>query len=122
MRLGAVPQSLVEFLGLASGAVPTPLMDTVVALLLARTLMAATALGLFDALEDGALSAEAISVRCVPMRLQPNDCFERYTAADILSWSRTITAWRLWLVDGCCVRDPSRCMRRFSTAASTCAL
>jgi SAM-dependent methyltransferase len=64
MRLGAVPQNFVELLGLAAGVVPTPLMDTVVALLLARTIMAATALGIFDALENGALTAEAISVRC----------------------------------------------------------
>jgi SAM-dependent methyltransferase len=64
VRLGAVPQNIVELVGLAAGVVPTPLMDTVVALLLARTIMAATALGVFDALEDGALTAEAISARC----------------------------------------------------------
>jgi SAM-dependent methyltransferase len=64
VRLGAVPQNITELLGLAAGVVPTPLMDTVVALLLARTIMTATALGIFDALEDGALTAEAISVCC----------------------------------------------------------
>jgi SAM-dependent methyltransferase len=64
MRLGAVPQNIFELFGLAVGVVPTPLMDTVVALLLARTIMAATALGVFDALGDGALTAEAISARC----------------------------------------------------------
>ena len=64
MRLGSVPQNIVEWLGLAAGVVPTPLMDTVVALLLARTIMAATALGVFDALEGRALTAEGISLRC----------------------------------------------------------
>jgi SAM-dependent methyltransferase len=64
MRLGPVPQNVMEVAALASGAVPTPLLDTLVALLLARTVMTATAIGVFDALADGPLALDVISTRC----------------------------------------------------------
>ena len=39
-------------------------MDTLVALLLAKTVIAATAIGIFDALETGPLTAAEIAERC----------------------------------------------------------
>jgi len=64
MRLGAVPQNVFEAAALAAGEVPTPLIDTLVALLLANTVMTGTSVGLFDALADGPLSAEEVAARC----------------------------------------------------------
>jgi SAM-dependent methyltransferase len=64
MRLAAIPQSLRESIGLAAGLVPTPLMDTLVALLLAKTVITGAAVGVFDALEAGALTAGEIAERC----------------------------------------------------------
>lgn len=64
MKLRAVPTSLAELLVLASGAAPLPLADTMVALLLARALMAATQLGVFEALEDGPLTPAEVALRC----------------------------------------------------------
>ena len=49
MRLMSVPENIAEAAALVAGAVPTPLMDTLVGLLLAKTIMAATAVGVFDA-------------------------------------------------------------------------
>jgi SAM-dependent methyltransferase len=53
-----------ECIALAAGIVPTPLMDTIVALLLAKTVITAAAIGIFDALETGPLAAAEIAARC----------------------------------------------------------
>jgi hypothetical protein len=64
MRLAAIPQNFRELIALAAGLVPTPLIDTLVALLLARTIITATAVGIFDALETEPLTAIEIAERC----------------------------------------------------------
>lgn len=64
MRLGAIPQNFKESIALAAGLVPTPLIDTLVALLLAKTIMAATAVGIFQALEGEPLTSDEIAKRC----------------------------------------------------------
>ena len=64
MRLGAIPQNFKESIALVTGLVPTPLMDTLVALLLAKTIMAATAVGIFHVLERDPLTADEIAKHC----------------------------------------------------------
>ena len=64
MRLGAIPQNIKEAIALAVGRVPTPLMDTLVALLLARTVMAAASVGIFQALDAGPLQIDELARRC----------------------------------------------------------
>jgi SAM-dependent methyltransferase len=64
MRLASLPESLTESIALLAGIVPTPLMDTLVALLLAKTVIAATAVGVFDALELCPLAATEVAQRC----------------------------------------------------------
>jgi SAM-dependent methyltransferase len=64
MRLGAIPQNIKETIALAAGRVPTPLMDTLVALLLAKTVMAAAAVGIFQALRGGPLPLDELAKRC----------------------------------------------------------
>jgi SAM-dependent methyltransferase len=64
MRLTSVPENIVEAAALVAGAVPTPLMDTLVGLLLAKTIMAATAVEIFDALDSGPLGPNAVAARC----------------------------------------------------------
>lgn len=64
MRIGAEPEGWLEALALAAGMVPTPVMDTLVAAGLCRTIMVASRAGVFEALEDGALDAETIADRC----------------------------------------------------------
>ena len=64
MKLSVLPQNVRECVALACGMVPTPLMDTLVGLLLAKTIIAATAIGIFDALETGPLTATEIAERC----------------------------------------------------------
>lgn len=64
MKVGAIPQSLVEWLALRLNAAPVPLIDTHAAMMLARTIMSGTELGLFDALADGPLTADEAAARC----------------------------------------------------------
>lgn len=64
MKLGAIPESLVERLALELGMIPRPLVETLPTLLLARSLLAAARFGLPQALAAGALGAEEAAARC----------------------------------------------------------
>ncbi len=64
MKIGAVPENLLERLVLAMGPVPTPFLDTHPTLLLARAVMVATKHGLFEALAGGGRDARDPAERC----------------------------------------------------------
>ncbi len=64
MKLGVIPENLIERLLLAINFVPTPMFDTQVAFILARTVMAGTKLGIFEALAPGPLTAAEIAAQC----------------------------------------------------------
>jgi SAM-dependent methyltransferase len=64
MKIGAIPQSLLEWVALRLGAAPVPLVETHAAMLLARTVMAGAELGLFDAMADRPQSAAEIAAHC----------------------------------------------------------
>lgn len=64
MRVGIIAQTLLERLALALGRVPEPIVEVFPPLALARGIMAATRLGVFDALSDGPRSLEALAATC----------------------------------------------------------
>jgi SAM-dependent methyltransferase len=64
MKLGGIPQNPVEWIGAILGRLPVPLLDTHVAMLLARAVIEGTRLGVFDALAAGPLTAQEIATRC----------------------------------------------------------
>lgn len=64
MRLDAVPENLLERIALRAGVVPTPLGDTIMAMTLARAIMVATKLGVFEVLAKGACTACELAARC----------------------------------------------------------
>jgi SAM-dependent methyltransferase len=64
MKLGALPENPLELAALAARLAPTPLLDTLIALLLAHSVLAATQLGVFETLASGPLTAEAVAERC----------------------------------------------------------
>jgi SAM-dependent methyltransferase len=64
MKLGVIPENLIERLLLAIKLVPTPIFDTQVAFMLARTVMAGTKLGIFETLAPGPLTAAEIAAQC----------------------------------------------------------
>jgi SAM-dependent methyltransferase len=64
VKLGTIPQNPLEWGVLRAGLVPTPLLDTIIALLLARAIMTSTRLGVFEALAGGPLPPREVAVRC----------------------------------------------------------
>lgn len=64
MRLGAIPRGVVERIAFALGLVPTPLLDSIIALLLARTVMVATRLNLFETMAGQPRRVEDIAAQC----------------------------------------------------------
>ena len=64
MKVGVIPENPMERLGLALGVIPTPLIENMMAMLLARTVMVGTKLGVFEALADGSLTAPDVADRC----------------------------------------------------------
>lgn len=64
MKLGPIPQNPVERIAKALGLLPEPLLDTHIAMLLARTLMEGSRLGVYEALKAGPLTAEEVAARC----------------------------------------------------------
>lgn len=64
MKLGAIPQNPIERIGKALGLLPEPLLDTHIAMLLARAVMEGARLGVFEALKSGPLTAGEVATRC----------------------------------------------------------
>jgi hypothetical protein len=57
IKIGAIPETLFERLALAFGLVPTPFIDTFHAVIVARAIMVATKLDVFDALASKPMRA-----------------------------------------------------------------
>jgi ubiquinone/menaquinone biosynthesis C-methylase UbiE len=68
MRLGAIPEGLIERLALATNQLPTPIGESMFAMPIARSLQVAQRTGIFAALADGPQSAEQLAER---LELQP---------------------------------------------------
>lgn len=64
MKVGVRAEHPLEWGALAAGIAPTPLLDTMVAMLLSRSIRVATKLGIFEALAGGALTASEVAARC----------------------------------------------------------
>jgi predicted O-methyltransferase YrrM len=64
MRVGILPENVVERVALRSGLVPVPLAESWFTFLLARAIMTATKAGVFEALAAGRLTADEVAARC----------------------------------------------------------
>ena len=64
MRLGVVPDNFLERLALLSGLLPPGIFECWFGIMLARTVMAATKLDVFERLAAGPLTAEEVAQRC----------------------------------------------------------
>ncbi len=64
MRFGAVPENPVEWVIARLNLAPRPLLETQMAYTLARLIMVATKLGVFEALTDGPATADQVAERC----------------------------------------------------------
>jgi 2-polyprenyl-3-methyl-5-hydroxy-6-metoxy-1,4-benzoquinol methylase len=63
MKIGVIPENLLERIVMALGIVPTPVLDSF-SMLSARSLMVATKLDIFEALRSKPLTAREIAERC----------------------------------------------------------
>jgi SAM-dependent methyltransferase len=63
LRVGAIPETLLERIALAAGAAPTPIVDTLHAVIVARAVVVATRLDVFEALDAGPASAPELATR-----------------------------------------------------------
>src|SRR5215204_4858582 len=63
MKIGAIPENLLERLALVFRLVPTPVIDTFHAVIVARAIMVATKLDVFDALASHPLSATDLAAQ-----------------------------------------------------------
>src|SRR4029450_3529252 len=64
MRLQIVPENFLDRVALTFNLVPVPLGDTQIAFNTARALMAASVLGVFEAIGKEPLTAEEVAARC----------------------------------------------------------
>ena len=64
MKIGLIPENIFERLALTAGLVPTPLAESWFTFFLARTIMVATKLGVFEALADSSLNVSEVADRC----------------------------------------------------------
>lgn len=64
MRIATIPEGVIEAVAWAAGLVPRPVFDTLLAAGLARTLMTASKLGVFEALADSPRTAADVAQRC----------------------------------------------------------
>jgi len=63
MKLDVVPETLLERLALRAGLVPRPFLQTVLAGGMARALLVAVKLGVFETLKDSAMTSEEVAAR-----------------------------------------------------------
>src|SRR5438105_3634684 len=64
MKLGIVPENFLERLALLSGMLPPGIFECWFGIMLARTVMAATKLDVFESLAAGSLTVDEVAQRC----------------------------------------------------------
>jgi SAM-dependent methyltransferase len=64
MKLGVIPETALERIALATGQVPIPIAHTLGGIVLARAVMVATSLGVFEALRARRLPAVEVAAAC----------------------------------------------------------
>ena len=105
MKIGPVPENLVECLLWAAGVMPTPLIDTFQAIIRARAIMAGSKLGVFDALAAGPATADEVARRIGADPRATGKLLSALTGAGYLHWKndryRLARVARKWLLSNC---------------------
>ena len=89
MKIGTVAENPIEKAVLALGPVPTPFLETHPTLLLARAIMVATKVGIFEALADGELDARDLAERCSTHPEATGVLLDALARSDYLEATRT---------------------------------
>ena len=64
MKIGLIPENIFERLALATSIIPTPLVESWITFMLARAIMVATKLGIFEAIAETSRGTEEIAQLC----------------------------------------------------------
>ena len=106
MRLGAIPDNPAEWLVLAAGLVPAPLLHTQLFFTQARAIMAAVDVGLFEALAKEPATAQQVALLCKSDARATGALLGALAGCDYLSYERASQRYRLrpvarkWLLRG----------------------
>jgi predicted O-methyltransferase YrrM len=105
VKIGPVPENLVECVLWAAEAMPTPLIDTFQAIVRARAIMAGSKLGVFDALANGPAKATEVAQRIGADPRGTGKLLNALTGAGYLHWKndryRLARVARKWLLSDC---------------------
>lgn len=89
MHIDIVPDSFMERLALSTNRVPSPWIMSQASMLIARTLMAASKLGVFEALSEGPLSAAEVAEKC---KIIPEGAETLLDALESLGYIKSLTS------------------------------
>ena len=109
MKLSAKPEGVMERVALLFNLAPVPLLDTQIAFNSARSIMAAAALGVFEALGEGEKTAEEIAAVSTQIQRQQNSFSIVWSESAMRVGLAVSTACDRFTANGCCapVRTPS---------------
>jgi len=86
LKISMVPENLRERIGLALGIIPRPLGDVFLGPLLARTVLAASSLGVFDLLAFGPRTLEEVASQCGNHPAPTSKLLRALYASGYLKW------------------------------------
>jgi 2-polyprenyl-3-methyl-5-hydroxy-6-metoxy-1,4-benzoquinol methylase len=95
MRLGAIPGNPVEWLALAAGLVPEPLVHTQFFYTQARAIMAAVEVGIFEALVEEPRTAQQVAKACNANERATRALLGALVGCDYLAFERASQRFRL---------------------------
>ncbi len=85
MRVGAIPDGLIEKVLLKSNQIPTPLIETLSAMMQAKAILAANELGLFNALSERSLTTRVLAKHLGTSLRGMNDLTDALSASGYLA-------------------------------------
>jgi hypothetical protein len=107
MRLGPKPDTVIEWLILKLNLAPKPLADTQLAFQLARIIMAATKVRLFDALRQGGRTAVEVAIDRGTNQTALQRYWMLYWPTVMSAFVTGVTSLTSYLANGCWMAAPT---------------
>ena len=103
MKVGAVPENLLEYLLDCFGVIPIPMIDTFQAMVRARAIMVGVKLDLFEALKDQSATAADVAARIGAAPHATEKLLNALVGSGYLHWSdgryQLAAVARRWLLN-----------------------
>jgi SAM-dependent methyltransferase len=88
MKIGVIPETVLERIGLAAGQVPVPIAHALGGIVLARMVIAATKLGVFESLRGKRLPADEVAAACGADRYATRKLLDALVSSGYLAFRR----------------------------------